>query len=138
MEALAAKSASDQSRGIFADKPGGTTDLKAQFVARCRHPPAAAGRPGSPNASGDGPFHRADVEIAFPFGMTGIDSAAPATIALGGVFSIKALAGIGIDALRLPREFIWASGTAIRHRGHARPDRHACPSADRHHHQAES
>jgi ribulose-bisphosphate carboxylase large chain len=69
-------------------------------------PPAS--RPSLLDAAGEGPFHRADVDIEFPFEMIGTDIAALVTIALGGVFSIKGLAGIRIVGLRLPPEFIRA------------------------------
>ena len=114
IEALAAKIASDQSTGTFVDLPNETADLKARCAARVAaiRPLAPSRTPGFPQAAeglaGEAHFNRADVDIAFPLDVIGTDIAALTTIALGGVFSIKGLAGIRIVGLQLPSSFIRA------------------------------
>jgi len=114
VEALAAKIASDQSTGTFVELPDETADLKARCAAR-----VAAIRPLAPTTEPSFPvprapgmtvvaFRRADIDIDFTIEVIGTDLAALVTIALGGVFSIKGLAGIRIVGLQLPREFIAA------------------------------
>ncbi|SJM29410.1 3-oxo-isoapionate-4-phosphate decarboxylase OiaX [Mesorhizobium delmotii] len=106
IEALAAKIASDQSTGTFVALAGETEELKARVAARVlaiRHLPDAD-RPSLPEA-GDGPFKRADVDIAFPLDAIGTDLSALMTIAIGGAFSIKGLSGIRVVDLKLPDEY---------------------------------
>lgn len=106
IEALAAKIASDQSTGTFVALPGETEELKARVAARVlaiRHLPDAE-RPSLPE-DGDGPFKRADVDIAFPFDAIGTDLAALMTIAIGGTYSIRGLSGIRIVDLKLPDDY---------------------------------
>ena len=106
IEALAAKIASDQSTGTFVALPGETEELKARVAARVlaiRHLPDAH-RPSIPEA-GDGPFKRADVDIAFPFDAIGTDLSALMTIAIGGAYSIKGLSGIRVVDMKLPEQF---------------------------------
>ena len=110
-EAVAAKIAADQSTGTFVDIPGETVDLKRRCAAEVR-----AVRPLDPvmtpsfsgQVEGNGPYRRADVDIAFPLDVVGTDIAALATIVLGGVFSIRQLTGIRVIDLDLPKEFIAA------------------------------
>ncbi|RUU73482.1 ribulose 1,5-bisphosphate carboxylase, partial [Mesorhizobium sp. M7A.T.Ca.TU.009.01.1.2] len=87
IEALAAKIASDQSTGTFVALPGETEELKARVAARVLaiRPLADAERPSLPD-SGNGPFRRADVDIAFPFDAIGTDLSALMTIAIGGTY----------------------------------------------------
>lgn len=106
IEVLAAKIASDQSTGTFVALPGETEELKARVAARVlaiRHLPDAM-QPSIPEA-GDGPFKRADVDIAFPLDAIGTDLAALMTIAIGGTYSIKGLSGIRIVDMKLPEQF---------------------------------
>ncbi|MEI9405720.1 3-oxo-isoapionate-4-phosphate decarboxylase OiaX [Mesorhizobium argentiipisi] len=106
IEALATKIASDQSTGTFVALPGETEELKARVAARVlaiRHLPDAA-QPSIPEA-GSGPFKRADVDIAFPFGAIGTDLAALMTIAIGGTYSIRGLSGIRVVDMKLPEQF---------------------------------
>ncbi|AZN98460.1 ribulose 1,5-bisphosphate carboxylase [Mesorhizobium sp. M9A.F.Ca.ET.002.03.1.2] len=106
IEALAAKIASDQSTGTFVALAGETEELKARVAARVlaiRHLPDAI-RPSLPEA-GDGPFKRADVDIAFPLDAIGTDLSALMTIAIGGTFSIRGLSGIRIVDMKLPKEY---------------------------------
>ncbi|MER8828951.1 ribulose-bisphosphate carboxylase large subunit family protein [Mesorhizobium sp. M0938] len=106
IEALAAKIASDQSTGTFVALAGETEELKARVAARVlaiRHLPDGD-RPSLPEA-GDGPFKRADVDIAFPLDAIGTDLSALMTIAIGGAYSIKGLSGIRIVDMKLPDEY---------------------------------
>ncbi|RWH82684.1 MAG: ribulose 1,5-bisphosphate carboxylase [Mesorhizobium sp.] len=106
IEALAAKIASDQSTGTFVALAGETEELKARVAARVlaiRHLPDTD-RPSLPEA-GDGPFKRADVDIAFPLDAVGTDLSALMTIAIGGAFSIKGLSGIRVVDMKLPDEY---------------------------------
>ncbi|MCF6117783.1 ribulose-bisphosphate carboxylase large subunit family protein [Mesorhizobium muleiense] len=106
IEALAAKIASDQSTGTFVALAGETEELKARVAARVLaiRPLPHAERPSLPEA-GDGPFKRADVDIAFPFDAIGTDLSALMTIAIGGAFSIKGLSGIRVVDMKLPEEY---------------------------------
>ena len=106
IEKLADKIASDQSTGTFVDLPGETEELKNRVAARVeaiRNLPDIA----TPSFPTDerGPFHRADVDIAFPFSAIGTDLSALMTIAIGGVYSIKGMSGIRIIDMQLPDAF---------------------------------
>ncbi|CAN5257751.1 ribulose-bisphosphate carboxylase large subunit family protein [soil metagenome] len=106
IEALAAKIASDQSTGTFVALAGETEELKARVAAR-----VIAIRPlepvEKPSFGGDeqGPFQRADAEIAFPLDAIGTDLAALMTIAIGGVYSIRGFTGIRVVDMHLPEQF---------------------------------
>ncbi|PBC00724.1 3-oxo-isoapionate-4-phosphate decarboxylase OiaX [Mesorhizobium sp. WSM3860] len=106
IEMLAAKIASDQSTGTFVALPGETEELKARVAARVLaiRPLPDAAQPSIPEA-GNGPFKRADVDIAFPFDAIGTDLAALMTIAIGGTYSIRGLSGIRVVDMKLPEEF---------------------------------
>ncbi len=111
VEKLAAKIASDQSTGTFVELPGETADLKARCAAQVVDirslPPV--NEPSFPcTGPRPGVYRRAEITIAFPLEVVGTDLAALITIALGGVFSIKELAGVRITDLQLPPEFIAA------------------------------
>ncbi len=106
IEKLADKIASDQSTGTFVDLPGETEELKNRVAARVeaiRNLPDIA----TPSFPTDerGPFHRADVDIAFPLSAVGTDLSALMTIAFGGVYSIKGMSGIRIIDMQLPDAF---------------------------------
>ena len=106
IEALAAKIASDQSTGTFVPLAAETEELKNRVAARVvavRHLPPT-NKPSFPTDE-SGPFHRADVDIDFPFDAIGTDLSALMTIAIGGVYSIKGLSGIRIVGMKLPEEF---------------------------------
>ena len=97
---LAAKIASDQSTGTFVASPGETPELTARVAARVvdvrKLEPVAT--PSFPEASGgDRLYARGDADIEFPLDAVGTDLAALATIAIGGVFSIKGFSGIRIE-----------------------------------------
>ena len=106
IEALAAKIASDQSTGTFVPLAAETEELKNRVAARVvairNFTPAKT--PSFPTDE-SGPFHRADVDIDFPFEAIGTDLSALMTIAIGGVYSIKGLSGIRITDMKLPIEF---------------------------------
>ncbi|WP_337270552.1 3-oxo-isoapionate-4-phosphate decarboxylase OiaX [Oryzifoliimicrobium ureilyticus] len=108
VEAMAAKIASDQSTGTFVAVPGETEELKARVAARvvAIRPLEDVRTPTWPEAPVEaGPFHRADVDIAFPIEAIGTDLGALMTIAIGGVFSIKGMTGIRVVDMKLPVEF---------------------------------
>jgi 3-oxoisoapionate-4-phosphate decarboxylase len=106
IESLAAKIASDQSTGTFVPLAAETEELKNRVAARVvairNLPPTSM--PSFPTDE-SGPFHRADIDIDFPFDAIGTDLSALMTIAIGGVFSIKGLSGIRIVGMKLPEEF---------------------------------
>ena len=106
IEKLAAKIASDQSTGTFVDLPGETEELKSRVAARVEaiRPLPDAEVPSFPSAE-QGPFKRADVDIAFPLDAIGTDLSAVMTIAIGGVYAIKGFSGIRIVDLKLPPAF---------------------------------
>jgi 3-oxoisoapionate-4-phosphate decarboxylase len=103
---LAAKIASDQSTGTFVPVPGETEQLKNRVAARVVAirplPPTAV--PSFPSKD-QGPFNRAEADIAFPFDAIGTDLAALMTIAIGGVYAIKGFTGIRVTDMKLPQEF---------------------------------
>jgi 3-oxoisoapionate-4-phosphate decarboxylase len=105
-EKLAEKIASDQSTGTFVALAAETEELKnrvaARVIALMPLPPSLT--PSFPSTEA-GPFHRALVEIAFPFDAVGTDLSALMTIAIGGVFSIKGLSGIRVVDMKLPTAF---------------------------------
>ncbi|MBB4568836.1 3-oxo-isoapionate-4-phosphate decarboxylase OiaX [Rhizobium leucaenae] len=108
IEAMADKIASDQSTGTFVPVPGETEELKSRVAARVLgiRRLEDAGRPTWPEvATGHGPLHRADVDIAFPLEAIGTDLSALMTIAIGGVYSIKGMTGIRIVDMKLPGDF---------------------------------
>ena len=74
VEAMAGKIAADQSTGTFTDLPGETEALKARHAARVERidPLPDAETPGFP-VGAPGPFHRADVTIAWPLDAIGTD-----------------------------------------------------------------
>lgn len=105
-EKLAAKIASDQSTGTFVPVPGETEELKNRVAARvvALRPLPPASQPSYPTAE-QGPFNRAEADIAFPFDAIGTDLAALMTIAIGGVYSIKGFTGIRVSGMKLPDAF---------------------------------
>jgi 3-oxoisoapionate-4-phosphate decarboxylase len=105
-EQLAAKIASDQSTGTFVPLPGETEELKNRVAARivALRPLPPAHHSSFPTHE-QGPFNRAEADIAFPFAAIGTDLAALMTIAIGGVFSIKGFTGIRITDMKLPADF---------------------------------
>lgn len=105
-EKLAAKIASDQSTGTFVPVPGETEELKNRVAARvvALRPLPPASQPSYPTVE-QGPFNRAEADIAFPFDAIGTDLAALMTIAIGGVYSIKGFTGIRIVGMKLPDAF---------------------------------
>lgn len=102
-EALAAKIASDQSTGTFTALPGETEAVRARCAARVESvrplPPAEA--PALP-ASGEGPWQRAKVVVAWPLEAVGTDIAALMTITVGGVFAVSGLSGLRVLDFDLP------------------------------------
>jgi 3-oxoisoapionate-4-phosphate decarboxylase len=105
-EKLAEKIASDQSTGTFVPVPGETEELKDRVAARvvALRTLAPVARSSFPTEE-DGPFNRAEADIAFPFDAVGTDLAALMTIAIGGVYSIKGFTGIRVTGMKLPDAF---------------------------------
>jgi 3-oxoisoapionate-4-phosphate decarboxylase len=105
-EKLAHKIASDQSTGTFVPVPGETEELKDRVAARVVgiKPLSPAAVPSFPTTE-QGPYNRAEADIAFPFEAIGTDLAALMTIAIGGVFSIKGFSGIRVVGMKLPGTF---------------------------------
>jgi ribulose 1,5-bisphosphate carboxylase large subunit-like protein len=106
IEAMAQKIAADQSTGTFTELPGETEALKARYAARVETivPLPDADRPSFPTDA-PGPFHRADVTIAWPLDAIGTDIAALMTIAVGGVYAIRGLTGVRVMDFDLPPDF---------------------------------
>lgn len=106
IEAMAAKIAADQSTGTFTELPGETEALKARYAARVERivPLPDAGQPGFPSDQ-PGPFHRADVTIAWPLEAIGTDLAALMTITVGGVYAARGLSGVRVMDFDLPAAF---------------------------------
>ncbi len=102
--ALAAKIAADQSTGTFTELPGETEEVQARCAARVVAisdlPDAAV--PSIPDPDGTGPYHRADVVIAYPLEAVGTDIAALMTITIGGVYAVRGLSGIRVMDIELP------------------------------------
>lgn len=109
IEAMAHKIAADQSTGTFTELPGETEALRARCAARVVKisPLDAIGFPSIPDPEGSGPYHRADVVIAFPIEAIGTDIAALMTITVGGVYAVRGLSGIRVLDVKLPDE--WSS-----------------------------
>jgi len=110
---VARKIASDQSTGTFTELVNETAELKARCAARVLdvRELSDASQPSWPDLGSNqapGPFHRADVDIAFPLEIIGTDIAALMTIALAGPFAIKGLTGLRVVGLKLPKAFIEA------------------------------
>lgn len=108
IEAMAAKIAADQSTGTFTELPGETPALRARYAARVERivPLEDSQIPGFPTAEA-GPFHRADVTIAWPLEAIGTDIAALMTVTVGGVYAARGLTGIRVMDFDLPPA--WAS-----------------------------
>lgn len=106
IEAMAQKIAADQSTGTFTELPGETEALKARYAARVETivPLPDADRPGFPTDA-PGPFHRADVTIAWPLDAIGTDIAALMTITVGGVYAVRGLTGVRVMDFDLPPDF---------------------------------
>lgn len=106
IEAMAAKIAADQSTGTFTELPGETEALKARYSARVERivPLPDAAQPGFPSDE-PGPFHRADVTIAWPLDAIGTDLAALMTITVGGVYAARGLSGVRVMDFDLPAAF---------------------------------
>ncbi|GHG31471.1 3-oxo-isoapionate-4-phosphate decarboxylase OiaX [Paracoccus aerius] len=106
IEAMAQKIAADQSTGTFTELPGETEALKARYAARVESivPLPDADHPGFPTDA-SGPFHRADVTIAWPLDAIGTDLAALTTITVGGVYAIRGLTAVRVMDLDLPSAF---------------------------------
>ena len=108
-EGLAAKIASDQSTGTFVPVPGETPELKARVAARvvglCELPPVETPSVPQDGARPSGGYRRAEAVIDFPLDAVGTDLAALMTIAIGGPFAIKDLAGLRVVGLQLPPAF---------------------------------
>lgn len=105
---LAAKIASDQSTGTFTTLPGETAEVRARCAATVEKitPLSDANTPSIPDKT-NGPYHRADVIIAYPLEAVGTDMAALSTITIGGVYAVKGLTGVRVMDIELPDE--WAA-----------------------------
>ena len=108
VEAMAAKIASDQSTGTFTELPAETEAVRARCAARVEQvtPLEPLAVPSIPDPAGQGPYHRADVTIAYPLEAVGTDIAALMTITIGGVFAVKGVTGIRVMDIDLPQA--WA------------------------------
>ncbi|MBX2882747.1 MAG: ribulose-bisphosphate carboxylase large subunit family protein [Granulosicoccus sp.] len=104
IEAMAHKIAADQSTGTFTAVPGETEAVRARCAAKVVDisPLPSADTPSIPDAGGKGPYHRADVVIAYPLEAIGSDIAALMTIAVGGVYAARGLSGIRVMDVQLP------------------------------------
>lgn len=104
IEALANKVAADQSTGTFTELPGETEAVRARCAAQVEQivPLAPLQTPSIPDPDGKGPYHRADVTIAFPLEAIGTDIAALMTIAIHGVYAVKGLSGARVMDIDLP------------------------------------
>ena len=103
--ALAAKIASDQSTGTFTELPGETAEVQARCAASVEQimPLPSFETPSIPDADPDGgPYHRADVVIAYPLEAVGTDIAALVTITIGGVYAVRGLSGVRVMDIDLP------------------------------------
>ncbi|MBX2836394.1 MAG: ribulose 1,5-bisphosphate carboxylase [Gammaproteobacteria bacterium] len=103
IESLANKIAADQSTGTFTELPGETAEVRARCAARVvdirtLDPIDVPSIPDSRN----GPYHRADVIIAYPFEAIGTDIAALMTITIGGVYAVQGISGIRVMDIHLP------------------------------------
>jgi len=107
--ALADKIATDQSTGTFTELPGETEAVRARCAARVKNIRSLEPLdvPSIPDHAGTGPYHRADVEIAFPIEAIGTDIAALMTIAIAGVYSVRGLTGVRVLDIDLPAN--WSS-----------------------------
>lgn len=96
-EALAVKIASDQSSGAFTELPGETGEVRARCAARVESiaPLEPAATPSFPDPGGEGPFHRADVVIAYPREAVGTDITALMTITVNGAYAVRGMTGRG-------------------------------------------
>jgi len=105
--ALADKIASDQSTGTFTELPGETMAVRARCAARVISIRSLdpIDVPSIPDKQGTGPYHRADVVIAFPIEAIGTDIAALMTIAIAGVYSVRGLTGVRVLDIDLPDEW---------------------------------
>lgn len=108
IEALAIKIASDQSTGTFTELPGETAEVQARCAARVEQitPLSDSATPSFPDPGGSGPYHRADVIIAYPIEAVGTDIAALMTITIGGVYAVRGMTGVRVMDIDLPDE--WA------------------------------
>ncbi len=106
--ALAAKIAADQSTGTFTALPGETAEVRARCAAQVLSIQMLdpVDHPSWPTEGQKGPFHRADVRIAYPLEAIGTDIAALMTIAVGGVFAVRGATGVRVMDIDLPPE--WA------------------------------
>lgn len=101
--ALANKIAADQSTGTFTELPGETAEVRARCAARVVsiRMLEPSDIPSIPDTQ-TGPFHRADVVIAYPLEAIGTDIAALMTITIGGVYAAQGLSGIRVMDIELP------------------------------------
>lgn len=107
IEKLAAKIASDQSTGTFTTLPNETDEVRARCAAIVTGitPLDDVHTPSFPDPDGRGPYHRADVTIAYPLEAIGTDIAALMTIAVGGVYAVRGATGIRVKDIELPPEW---------------------------------
>ncbi|NIY71229.1 ribulose 1,5-bisphosphate carboxylase [Marivivens donghaensis] len=107
IEALAAKIASDQSTGTFTALPNETDEVRARCAATVVKivPLESSVTPSFPDPDGTGPYHRADVTIAYPLEAVGTDIAALMTITIGGVYAVRGLTGVRVKDIDLPSEW---------------------------------
>lgn len=107
IEALAAKIASDQSTGTFTALPNETDEVRARCAATVVKIALleSSDTPSFPDPDGTGPYHRADVTIAYPLEAVGTDIAALMTITIGGVYAVRGLTGVRVKDIDLPPDW---------------------------------
>lgn len=107
IQALAGKIAADQSTGTFTALARETAEVRARCAARVVKiaPLEPVDVPSFPDPEGAGPYHRADVTIAYPLEAIGTDLAALQTITIGGVYAVRGLTGVRVRDIALPSEW---------------------------------
>ncbi|MEY8880936.1 3-oxo-isoapionate-4-phosphate decarboxylase OiaX [Donghicola sp. XS_ASV15] len=122
IEALAAKIASDQSTGTFTELPNETDEVRARCAAIVTQitPLEPSETPSFPDPDGTGPYHRADVTIAYPLEAVGTDIAALMTITVGGVYAVRGASGIRVKDIELPDAWACHPGPQFGIRGSRR------------------
>lgn len=112
VEAIATKIAADQSTGTFTTLPNETDEVRNRCAAKVTsiRQLESSDIPSFPDPQGKGPYHRADITIAYPLEAVGTDIAALMTITVGGVYAVRGLSGIRVKDFSLPTEWAYHPG----------------------------
>lgn len=88
----------------FTELPGETDEVQARCAARVEQITSlpSADTLSFPDPDGKGPYHRADVVIAYPMDAVGTDIAALVTITIGGVYAVRGLTGVRVMDIDFP------------------------------------